>query len=143
MALDYFFDWNELTGHMVCVLEDTNSNQVFMGEAYCSEEDVDMMSRRTGEHIAYSRATIKYYKNEVKNYKEQLKGLNNLYYSVNLSKHYDRKGYMEHMLYRQINIIKNKIQDTKQKISMIEDSLKEYIIEKDKIYKQIRAKQQQ
>jgi len=50
------FSWDPETGSALCLL--FNKNDTYIGTAFCSPEDKDMMSEKTGCEIAYHRALI-------------------------------------------------------------------------------------
>lgn len=96
------FTWDESTGTASCILSD--GEKIFTGFANCHPEDNDMCSEKTGCEIALRRAKInalKDYRNEVK---VRLSALNQLYYSMNRSKYFNKKSYENKMLQRQIRL---------------------------------------
>jgi len=118
-------------------------NYEFTGVANCHPDDQDMMSKLTGQVIAEMRATIKYL-SFVRDceLRPQLKSLYQLYYSMNHSKYFDPKSYEAKMLYKQINILKEDLANTKIEINNIRKSLREYINQKEKDHKKIREYKQ-
>lgn len=130
------FDWDELTGTAICILK--YNDNIFTGVACCHEDDLDMKSKKTGCEIALRRAEIdalKYYKNELQT---SLKALNQLFYSMVQSNKFNENSYENKMLQRQIRLIQNDLDTTKEIIAQKQKSLKTYISEKDYFYKRIR-----
>lgn len=138
MAKEPQFNWDPESGVAICAL--TDGDNIFMGTAACAAEDIDMMSEKTGCQIALWRAEIKYYihirDNEVK---PALKALKHVYYTMNRSKHFNPKSYENIMLWRQIRQKENDLATIKDMITDQKKQLKEYIDEKDKFYKRVRA----
>lgn len=114
-------------------------NYVAYGTAKCHPEDSDMQNENTGCEIAMRRATIMLYKHHRDILKSQLQALNQLYYSMNQSKHFNAKSYENVMLQRQINMIKTDLDTIKEMIVDEQQKLNEYLTEKEKFYQKIRA----
>ena len=131
------FNWHPEIG--ACTCEIIVDGKKYMGAAICSEEDKDMMNERTGQQIAHQRAIINYYK-DVKDNQilPALKALRHLYYTMNQSSQFNPKGYEARMLYRQIRIKKEELEDLQALIKDTKDSLKNFIDKKDAFYKNIR-----
>ena len=85
------------TGISTCTIED-NEHNIYIGKAYCHEDDRDMMNQYTGCQIALMKATMKYYKGEIKKTRHQLAALNQLFYSINTSSRYNPNAYESIML---------------------------------------------
>ena len=113
--------------------------QYFTGIAHCSPEDIDMQNELTGIKIASSRAIIKLFQYRRNELKHKLAALNQLYYSVNKSKKYNSHGYMENMLEHQRQQIQNELDIMKDALKDEQEELKQYIDNKDKFYKRVRA----
>lgn len=99
-----------------------------------------MKSEKTGCEIAFRRAKIhamQDYKNELK---IKLSALNQLYYSMKHSTHFDEKSYENKMLQRQIRLINLDLDTAKEIITTEQKNLKEYINNKDNFYKNTRAR---
>lgn len=99
-----------------------------------------MKSEKTGCEIAFRRAKIhamQDYKNELK---IKLSALNQLYYSMKHSTHFDEKSYENKMLQRQIRLINLDLDTAKEIITTEQKNLKEYIDNKDNFYKNTRAR---
>lgn len=132
------FDWNEEDRIMHCYITDKQGN-TFIGVATCHEDDIDMMSERTGAEIAFRRARI----NELRakrdsDLKPRLAALNQLYYSMNRSNKFNEKSYENTMLQRQIRLIKFDLATINEIIAYEHENLKALIEEKDKFYQQVR-----
>ena len=98
----------------------------------------EFKSEKTGIHIAESRARIKMLQHIKNNeLKPELSGLKQLYYSMNKSRHYNRKSYEAKMLWKQmkvkqrdIDLVTNIIHNEKQKLN-------DYISDKNEFYKKV------
>lgn len=138
MAREPQFNWDPESGVAICAL--TDGYNMFIGTAACAEEDIDMMSEKTGCQIALWRAEIKYYTHIRDNeLKPALKALKHVYYTMNRSKHFNSKSYENIMLWRQIRQKENDLATINYMIADQKKQLKEYIDEKDKFYKRVRA----
>lgn len=131
------FEWDEESLIAVCIL--TDGEDVFYGTARCHETDADMANEKTGCEIAFRRARIKLYRHYRDTCKTKLNALNQLYYSMNTSKRFNPKSYENRMLQRQIHMTEFDLDTAKEMIAGEEQSLREYITEKDNFYKKIRA----
>ncbi len=132
--LNLIFD--EYNGTTVCKM--TYDGKEFFGHAVCAPEDMDMLSKKTGEEIALRRCSIAVLKYEKQKIKNELNGLKTLYYSINTSKRYNPKSYEAVMLNRQIKMRVEDIADLEQEIKETDEYIKNYIIQKDDFYKKIR-----
>lgn len=97
MRKEPYFEWNEEDGQAYCIITD-NKGRVFCGTATCHEDDKDMMSRRTGEEIAFRRARMESMRAVRADLQTELRALNQLYYSMNRSKFFNAKSYENIML---------------------------------------------
>ena len=113
-------------------------NRKFTTYAKCCNEDIDMCSPNTGCEIANKKLAIRIAKEYKRDLKIGLAALEQLYYSMNRSKHFNPKSYENKMLYSQVQVYKNDLAEINKFIAEKEQDLKEYIAEKDKFYKQIR-----
>ena len=97
-----------------------------------------MESPIVGCEIAGKKVLIK----ALKEYKRELKiglaSLEQLYYSMNRSKHFNEKSYENKMLQSQIQLFKNDLATISKEIAEREQELKEYIKIKDDLYKKLR-----
>ena len=101
-----------------------------------------MASEKVGCEISMRRATIKALKGKKAELKLKKQGLLEFYYDVIYSKNFNNQDFLAKRLKRKIN---NYIEDINTISSLIkeeEEILKEYIENKDKFYKQIRAKRE-
>ena len=140
MKYEPVFSWSQEEKCAVCAISD--GIHTFYGTAYCDPEDEDMMSEKTGCEIAYRRAKIKVLRHSKNQLKERLAALNQLYYSMNRSKHFNEKSYENKMLQRQIHFIKNDLTTVKEMITTEEKNLRDFIESKDVFYKKVRARRQ-
>lgn len=131
------YEWYENTGIAYCTLYYNNIE--FKGSACCHDDDLDMMSKLTGQFIAEMRATLYLLRHVRDNViKPKLAALNQLYYSMNRSQYYNPRGYEARSLYNQIQNHTNDLEAIKEAISNIQKELKEYIDTKEKSYQTIR-----
>lgn len=114
-------------------------NKSFTGTTSCYPEDKDMESALTGYYIAEMRALIKVLKYK-KNFemRPQLASLNQLWYSMNRSYQFNKKSYETKMLRRQIKMYEADIKAVNEDIAFVEQSIKNFINEKDILYKRLR-----
>ena len=129
--LEFVFD--EENGTTICVMK--YDNRDFMGTAVCAPEDMDYLSKKTGQEIAFNRASVEVLKYDKFCLTQELKGLKSLYYSIKHSKKYNPKSYEAIMLRHQINMRENDIAQLKVDIKTTQQYIKNYISQKDKAYK--------
>jgi hypothetical protein len=99
-----------------------------------------MLSERTGCEIANRRAYLELLYHERDNIiTPQLKALKQLYYSINKSKNFNKKGYAEKALYRHVRMLEHDLTAIKAEIATEKQSLKDYINGKEKFYQRHRA----
>lgn len=137
MKHEPIFNWDPDTKTASCLLTDYK-NHFYSGVAQCHPDDEDMMSEKTGYEIAFTRAKIhalQGYKNELR---LKLSSLNQLYYSMKHSTHFNEKSYENKMLQRQIKLINFDITTTQEMIANEQQKLKEYINNKDEFYTKVR-----
>ncbi len=134
------FIWEEGSQVASCVLFDTATNETFVGMAKCAEEDLDFASSKTGLYIAQQRATIKYLKAQKKKAQIKVNTLHDFYFSVNTSKHFDPKEYLERKLMKHYHRAKLDIKTYDTTIELYENSLAEFIEQKGKLFAQLKAK---
>lgn len=121
----------------ICYLYD--QNMVFVGEATCHEDDLDMASERTGCYIAEGRAIIKrlqHIKNNI--IKPELKALKNALNVLNQSSKCNPKSQEIRILRKQIKVKENDLATVKAEIAMEKQYLSDYIKNKEIIYNKIR-----
>ena len=126
-----------IDGQTTCVLHDGT-----IGIAKCHPDDMDMANARTGQEIAYRRAEINAYKKYKDNIKIRLSALNQLYYSMNQSKHFNPKSYENRILQRQIHFLEDDLATVNDALITLTENLKDYLQKKDTFYKQIRKNRQ-
>lgn len=138
MKHEPIFNWDEDAGVASCILSD--GEKVFTGFAQCHPDDKDMSSEKTGCEIAFRRARI----NALRGYRDELKiklkALNQLFYSMNRSYRFNEKSYENKMLQRQIRMIDFDLTTTKEMIATEEQSLRQYLSDKDKFYTKTRIR---
>lgn len=118
-------------------------DQIFFGKAACHPDDKDMESERTGLTIAEARAHIKLLK-FIKNHEIQpvIDACQHLLKNIQSSKHHNPKAYESCMLRSQLAHWEAKLAEIKTDIADEEKYLKEYITQKDKLYRKLRARNQ-
>lgn len=141
MKKEPYFEWDKENGQALCIIEDSEGH-LFIGTATCHKDDKDMMSRRTGEEIAYRRAKIENLKFIKSNLKLQLKALNQLYYSMNQSKNFNIKSYENKMLQRQIRAKDFDLTTIKEMLITEQQNLRTFLKEKNEFYNKIRSNRQ-
>ena len=141
---DYIKETNYLydpdSGIAQVILTDCHG-RLYSGIAICAEQDNDMKAEYTGYTIAEKRAWINFYKGWLRyEIKPQLRALKQLYYSMNRSKRFYAGHYEAFMLKRSIHRLEKQLTDMEDNISYMQLDLRDYIDNKDKLYKAIRAK---
>ena len=118
-------------------------DQVFIGEAYCHTDDMDMESERTGLTIAEARALIKLRKFQRKyEIKPVVEAYRHTLKNIQSSTHHNPKAYESCMLRSQAAHWEAKLDEITADIEDEEKYLKEYIDQKDKLYRKLRARNQ-
>lgn len=141
MKQEPIFNWDPEEGVASCIIK--YKNQTFCGVAMCHEEDKDMMSEKTGMEIAYRRATIDYLKYvRDMELKPALKALNQLYYTMKHSTHFNPKSYENSKLQRHIRMYEFDLETINELIVNERKNLKDYIDKKDEFYKKTRISRQ-
>lgn len=124
-------------GYAKCLAED-DMGRVFIGEAWCADEDKDFESMIMGSTIAEMRAQIEAAKTYRDDLKIKLSALNQLYYSMKHSKQFNPKSYENKMLHRQIKLLENDLSIAKHQLAVLKLDLFEYINDKDQLHKKIK-----
>ena len=133
------YSFDDKTGVSYCSIFEYGLE--FTGIAVCHPDDRDMLSERTGCEIANRRAYIHLLCHERDNIiAPQLKALKQLYYSINKSKNFNKKGYAEKALYRHVRMLEYDLTAIKEEIATEKQSLKDYISGKEKFYQRHRAR---
>jgi hypothetical protein len=136
--METFYNFDGIVS--TCTILD--GGNIFVGTAFCHEDDADMASERTGLFIAEGRAIIKRYQhiknNQLKPAIQILKHLEN---NLRQSKYFNEKSHDFIMLRRQIRIKEEELDVIEQQIAMEKQGLKDYIAQKDKLYTKIRKGQ--
>ena len=135
------YEYNEKTGKSYFYIE--RNGITMCGEAKCHPDDTDMMSERTGLTIAEARAYIQMLKAK-KKYEIQPKidVLRHLLTNIQSSKRHDPKAYESCMLRSQLAHWEGQLAEINADITDEEKYLKEYIDQKDKLYRKLRARNQ-
>ena len=124
-------------GYAKCLAED-DMGRVFIGEAWCADEDKDFESMIMGSAIAEMRAQIEAAKTYRDDLKIKISALNQLYYSMKHSKQFNPKSYENKMLHRQIKLLENDLSIAKHQLAVLKLDLFEYINDKDQLHKKIK-----
>ena len=111
-----------------------------IGEAKCHPDDKDMCGMITGATIAGYRATLNYFKLCKRKYKTRLKALDDLYYSMNQSKKFNKNSYENKMLLRHRQKTIAIIEEIQSEMEEINKQLKQYIESKENFFNKIREK---
>lgn len=138
MKNEPIFSWNEETGTASCILG--SNEKIYTGFAQCHPDDVDMKGEKTGCEIAFRRAKIHALRGFRDELKIKLSALNQLFYTMNKSKHFNPKSYENKMLQRQIRMTNFDLDTAKEMIATEEQNLREYIQKKDEFYNHTRAR---
>ena len=131
------FHFDKELGIATCYIDENGKK--YIGKAYCHLDDMDMMSEKTGCEIAFRKARMRGLKEIRDEQKASLKALKHLYSIMANSKHFNPKSYENKMLQRQIRLYEDDLATTKEIIATEQQMLNDYIEEKDKFYKRIRA----
>lgn len=133
--IKFIFDDEATT---TCIIKDKQGNS-FFGKAICHPDDMDMMSRRTGQEIAYCRAelaALRFYRdNELTT---AYKTLNHLYNNIQCSQHFNPHEYTTKMLKRQVDIAYEDLLAIKELIEDRKEALLDYLHQKNNFYEQVR-----
>ena len=136
ISKDMELTFNPEDGKTTCVLN--YDNKQFFGYATCANDDMDMVSKKTGEEIAIQRAKIAVLQYEKNMIESELRGLKSLYFSIKHSRRYNPKSYEAKMLQKQMHMREEDIAGLKDEIKETRLYLKHYIDLKDSFYQQVR-----
>lgn len=140
--MKYNFDWKPEYGLSTCTI--TYKNHEFIGTANCHSDDNDMMSERTGSFIAESRAYRKYmqYVRDCE-LRPALNALKHTYDIMKQSKYFDEKSHEAQVIRKQIKYYEDELHMIRRALYTEAQYLREYIANKDLVYKRIRKANQQ
>lgn len=138
--IKYETQWDEETGLATAKVIDTTLGEVFVGTAFCSEEDQDMKSRLTGQEIALRRAIIEHIKYNKRLYSIKYKTLNSFKKQIEGCKHYNPEFQIESLLEKELKELKEQLAYFRCKLEVEKSGLREYISAKAEIYQKIREK---
>lgn len=137
---EYF--WDEKNKVATCVIH--YKSEQFVGVAKCHYMDEDFESERTGQHIAYIRAYVKYLKFIKKTESvPAFNALNHLYSTVKNSPRFNPEGFEASRLLKEIKNAQSDIDTLNDLIEINEKDLRYYIAEKDKLHEMLRKKSAQ
>lgn len=135
------YQYDEHSGNSYFYIE--HNGLSMCGQAKCHPDDADMMSERTGLTIAEARAHIQMLKAK-KKYEIQPKidVLRHLLTNIQSSKNHNPRAYESCMLRSQLAHWEGQLAEINADIADEEKYLKEYIDQKDKLYRKLRARNQ-
>lgn len=117
--------------------------QTFMGKAHCHPDDLDMESERTGLTIAEARAHIKLKKFQKRfEIEPVVNALRHMVNNIQSSTHHNARAYESCMMRSQLAHWEDQFAEINADIVDEEKYLKEYIDQKDKLYRKLRARNQ-
>lgn len=137
--------WDEEHGVYRIVLRYRTPSGIILegiGIAECHPDDYPFMSQLTGNMIAGYRAEIDLIK-KVNNYeiKPGIDVLKHVYCTMTHSKKYNPKSYEAIRIKKELAHLMDELEENKQTIAYIQNELKEYIQNKEKVYQRIREGQ--
>lgn len=131
------YEYNDTIGMSICTIHD--NGKIYQGFAWCSKEDQDMKSEKTGLTIAEYRAHIAQSKgirdNEIK---PGLAALKQAKYAINQSRHFNKDSYEYRMLEQQIKNYEQDLIFIKNTIALQKANLNQYMQNKADFYNKIR-----
>lgn len=131
------YEYDDILGMSVCTIHD--NGRIYQGFAWCSKEDQDMKSEKTGLTIAEFRAHIAQSKgirdNEIK---PGLAALKQAKYSMNQSKYFNKDSYEYRVLEQQIKNYEQDLIFIKNTIALQKANLNKYMTQKAEFYEKIR-----
>ena len=137
------FTWDEENKIATCVLTD-EKKRVFVGEASCHENDLDMASERTGCELAFRRAKLQYLRTvRDADIKPALKALKHLYGCMAHSTKFSAKSYEAKTIRKHIHQLEFELATIKEMIAYEYQGITDYIKGKEKIYIRLRNGQNQ
>lgn len=128
------------SGHTECQMY--YDGHWFIGHAKCLDQDNDFWSERTGCTIAELKANIKRLRYIRKQKKEELKPLLNFQKRLECCKNYNEKSFEARRLRKEIYTYNEQINELTNAINDETTYLNKYIIEKDNLYRKLRARGQ-
>ena len=136
--------WDEEHGVARCVLTYTTKTGLILqgiGVAECHPNDYDFISQLTGGVIAEYRAEIDLIK-KINNYeiKPGIAALKHVYCTMRHSKYYNDRSYEAIRLKKELAHLMDELEENKQQIADIRNSLKTYINNKEAFYQNARNK---
>lgn len=128
------FYWQPESGVATCILRENKTNKLFIGEAFCHEEDREFMSEKTGCTIAERRAELSYLRHIRDNVLiPEIKALKHFYSIINQSKKSNPNGYEQKMLKRQIENKEMELGAVREMIKSANKGLIEYLEAKEQL----------
>ena len=131
------YEYNDTIGMSICTIYD--NGKVYQGFAWCSKDDQDMKSEKTGLTIAEYRAHIAQSKGIRDNEnKPGLAALKQAKFAINQSRHFNKDSYEYRMLEQQIRNYEQDLIFIKNTISLQKANLNKYMQDKADFYQKIR-----
>ena len=133
------YNYDKENGKTNYIIEDKKA--IGVGYSACHPNDMDVLSERTGGHIAELRAEINYLQNyKSSNIKPGLNALKHLYATMDHSNRFNPSSYEATRLRKEIKNKEKEINKINCKIEQLRKYLKEYIDDKDKMANYYRTK---
>ena len=137
------FTYSEETGVTTCILTDTKNN-TYIGKAHCHPDDIDMKNEMTGSEIAYRRAYIQFLKHiRDTEIVPKLAILKHMSSCMEQAANFNPKDNNIRLMQRAIENYSAGAAAIRECIRDERDNLHEYMIEKGKLYRKIRANRKQ
>ena len=130
------YEYNPYEQISTCTI--SYKDKIFVGIAKCHPEDEDMVSERVGAVIAESRASIKYFQYLKEKTKHQLEIL---YHLLTYRNKEQKRTKEQKQIYKLYTKLQKEIIFFNERIELEKKLLKEYINEKDKVFKKLREKE--
>lgn len=126
--------WDPETGVTICRLWNPDADTYAIGKAKCHPEDTDMMSKMTGEEIAYNRALIQLYRQKVKLLKKERKAHRDMYSTFAHTPGFDENNNYVRILKRKIYSLTDDIKFFDEQSDLVRKTLHDYIDKKTEFY---------
>ena len=137
--------WDEEHGVARCVLKYRMSSGAYLegiGIAECHSEDIAFMSRLTGSVIAQYRAELDLLK-KINQYEisPSIMAVKHIYCTMTNSKRYNPDSYEANRIKKELAHLMDEYTENKNLMKIIKEELKQYIEQKDKLYRRIQEGQ--
>lgn len=130
------YTWDETT--KTATAEQIIDNKYIYGEAIAAQEDLKFANEYTGYTIAELRMNIDFARQHIEyDLKPQLAALNHLLGTMQRSPRFNPKSYEAKRIYAERQNLLDDIEQFKNYIEATKDYLRDYLINKDKLYRQL------